>query len=99
MVEVLLIAILVLVVLGLIIFLLKKRCPWQRSQDPPRMVRRSTNPDDEDDDSGESLELTDQSELGRVVSEPSKQDVGESSGSVPACGDSLVTVSKIPRVQ
>ena len=58
------------------------------------MVRRSTNPDDEHDDCDESLELTDQTELGRAVSEPSKQDIDEPPGSVPACGDSLVTVSK-----
>ena len=82
------------------IVMFKKRCrPSQTSQD---LKRRSTNPDDIHDDGDESLELTDQTELGRAVpdsynesSNLTGQESGEPSGSVTACGDSLVIVSTI----
>jgi len=100
LVVILLIAILLLVVLSSVIFLLKKLCrPCQTSQD---LTKRSTNPDDVHEVGEESLELTDQTELGRAVPDTSNessnligQDSGEPSGSVPACGDSSVTVSTI----
>ena len=64
------------------------------------MTRRSTNPDSMHDDDDESLELTDQTELGRADPDSNNesshfigQDSGEPSGSVPACGDSSVAVS------
>lgn len=97
LVVVLLVAILVLVVLGLVIPLFKKRCPCQTSQDPPRMTRRSTNLDVIHDDDDESLELTDQTELERAVPDLNNESInlmgqesGELSGSVAACGDSSV---------
>jgi len=100
---VLLVAILQLVVLlGLVISLFKKRCPCQTLQDPPRMTRRSTNPDSMHDDDDESLELTDQTELGRADPDSNNesshfigQDSGEPSGSVPACGDSSVASPRV----
>ena len=102
LVVVLLIAILVLVVLGLVISLFKKRCPCQTSQDPPRMTRRSTNPDDIHDDDEESLEVTDQTELeceapdsNNESSNSIGQESGEPSGSMGARGDSSVAVSTI----
>ncbi|KAL9950309.1 hypothetical protein ACROYT_G042789 [Oculina patagonica] len=95
LVVILLISILLLVV-GLVIFLIKKRCPCQMTQDLPRM----TSPDDIEDDE-ESLELTDQTELGRTVqhvnSEPAEpsnligQESSEPSGSAAARENSLVT--------
>ena len=85
-------------VLGLVIFLFRKRCrPCQTSQD---LTKRSTNPDDIHDVGDESLELTDQTELGRAVPDSNNessnligQGSGEPSGSVAAGGDPLVTVS------
>lgn len=71
------------------------------TQNLPRM----TSPDDIEDDGDESLELTDQTELGRTVqhvnSEPAEpsnsigQESSEPSGSAAAREDSLVAVSTI----
>lgn len=73
------------------------------TQDLPRM----TSPDDIEDDE-ESLELTDQTELGRTVqhvnSEPAEpsnligQESSEPSGSAAARENSLVTVSTIKQL-
>ena len=70
------------------------------------MTRQSTNPDDEENDDDESLELTDQTDLGRTVqhlnNEPAEtstligQESIEPSGSAAAAReDSLVAVSTI----
>lgn len=105
LVVVLLIAILVLVVLGLVISLFKRRCPCQTSQNPPRMTRWSTNPDDIDDDDDESLELTDQTELEYPVPDSNNesssftgQDSEKLSSSAAACGDLSVAVSTMKRL-
>ena len=81
-------------------YLCRKRCrPCQTSQD---LKKRSTNPDEIHEDGDESNEFTDQTELGRAVPDSNNessnligQESGEPSGSVAACGDSLVTVSTI----
>lgn len=76
------------------------------TQEIPRTTRQSTNPDDEEDDDEESLELTDQTDIGRTVqhlkSEPAETSslIGRG-GSEPsdsgaaAREDSLATVSTI----
>ena len=100
LIVILLITALLLGVLGLVIFLfMKRRRPCQTSQD---LKRRSTNPDNIHDDGDESLELTDQTEVGRGIPDSNNessnlagQESGEPSGSEAACGDSSVTVSTI----
>lgn len=96
LIVILLIVILLLGALGVVMFMFRKRCrPCQTSQD---LKKRSTNPDHIHGDGDESLELTDQTELGRALPDSNNessnltgQESGQPSGSVAACGDSLVT--------